>query len=527
MTHRHHRWQAPSSVMGWPAAPGPWLACLLATLPGLVLALLLVSPRPVAASGAAREWPIIQRRLDVLYEGSRPFRFLGLAAPNIQANESQIHPDFSNRFPHEYELRDVLGSLQRLGARATRSFAFGVYSPLDGGMPAHIQGRRQYNEAAFRAFDLMLALCRAYDVRVIVPLIASQSFPVVRGVDEFAALSGRTAPGAFWTDESVKADFKHFLAYLLNRRNTVTGVLYKDDPAVLAWQLGNEFDSYAPDRKLDGDAWKPIITAWQLEMAQVIKSIDRNHLLMEAGGDRQALLESPDVDLMSAHLYEYWNRLSGAPTELAPLARQERAMSRGKKALLIDEFGLATVENLAALIRTIRDEGISGGLLWSLRGHRRDGGFYYHNEGGTPVNSYHLPGFTAGHAYQEQQVLDLIRREAYALRGQTVPPVQRPAPAPRLWGQQGALVWRGATGASDYTVERADHPTGPWQVMATGVQDSVIFDVKAYEEAKVHEPTPLWFDETGQRGKTYYYRVKGRNAGGETGYSHVLPMALQ
>jgi len=478
------------------------------------------------ASPGAKDWPIIKRDKDVLYEGQRPFHFLGLAAPNIQANESQILPDFSNRFPDEYELRDLLGAINRLGARATRSFSFGVHSPQDKGIPFHIMGRRQYHEAAFRSFDLMLALCREYDVRVIVPFIASQSFPVVRGVDEFAALSGNTATGAFWQDENVKADFKHFLSYLLNRRNTVTGVLYKDDPAILAWQFGNEFDSYAPDRKLDAEAWRPAITAWQLEMARYIKSSDPNHLIMEAGGDRKVMLDSPDVDVMSAHLYEYWNRLSGSPTELAPLARKERETSRGRKVLLIDEFGLATVENQAALIKTIREEGISGGLLWSIRSHRRDGGFYYHNEGGTPINSFHVPGFAAGYHYQEQQILDLIRREAHAIRGLRVPPVRKPSPAPLLSGQRGALVWRGSTGASDYTVERAERRAGPWQVMATGVHDAVIFDVKKYEDDQVHEPTPLWFDETGQRGKTYHYRVKGRNAGGETSYSNVLTMTL-
>lgn len=493
----------------------------------LVAGLAAVMALPTALAGPpSAAWTVIHRDKDVLLEGRQPFRFLGLAAPNIQANESQILPDFSNRFPDEYELRDLLGSLQRLGARATRTFAFGVYSPLDKGIPVHIVGQRQYNEAAFRSFDLLLALCREYDVRVIVPFIASQSFPVVRGVDEFAALSGNTMPGAFWTDDRVKGDFKHFLNYLLNRRNTVTGVLYKDDPGILAWQFGNEFDSYAPDRKLDGEAWKPAITAWQLEMARYIRSIDSKHLIMEAGGDRQAMLDSPDVDVMSAHLYEYWNRLSGSPTELAPLARKEREMSRGRKALLIDEFGLATVENQAALMQTIREEGISGGLLWSLRGHRRDGGFYYHNEGGTPINSFHVPGFVAGNPYQEQQVLDLLRREAYAIRGLPVPPVGKPSPAPVLSGQRGALVWRGATGASDYTIERAGHRAGPWQVMTTGVQDAVIIDVKKYEDDQVHVSPPLWFDETGQRGRTYYYRVKGRNAAGETLYSNVLPMTL-
>ena len=30
------------------------------------------------------------------------------------------------------------------------------------------------------------------------------------------------------------------MSYLLNRRNTITGVRYGDDPTVLAWETGNE-----------------------------------------------------------------------------------------------------------------------------------------------------------------------------------------------------------------------------------------------------------------------------------------------
>lgn len=277
-------------------------------------------------------------------------------------------------------------------------------------MPAYITGCRQYNEDAFRCLDLVIARCHEYDIRLIIPLIASQSFAKVRGVDEFSALSGKPK-GSFWYDEEVKADFRHFLSFILNRRNTVNGILYRDDPAILAWQLGNEFTSYYGDRNLDPKVWLPRITGWSLEMAAFIKKEDPNHLVMEAGGDRAAFLESPDIDVMSSHLYEYWNRLSGQSTDLAALARAERSQCKGKKPLIVDEFGLATVENNRALMETIREDGIVGGLLWSLRCHRRDGGFMVHNEGGTPVNSYHFPGFGAGQDYHETELLDLVQRK--------------------------------------------------------------------------------------------------------------------
>jgi quercetin dioxygenase-like cupin family protein len=478
-----------------------------------------------AVTPASLEWPIVVRRGDQLFEGEKPFRFFGLAAPNLQANESQFLTDFSNRFPDEFEIRDILGGLQRLGARATRTFSLSIFHPADNGVPVYISARLTYNEEAFRCLDRVLALCAEYDVRVIIPFIASQSFGTIRGVDEFAQLAGK--PGiAFWTDPEVKEDFKHFLRFILSRRNTITGRLYKDDPAILAWQLGNEFGSYSFDRRLDAAVLAPDILAWSREMAATIKQLDPNHLVMDANGcDREALLADPNIDVISEHLYEYWNRLSGQPSDLAPLARAVRAQCKDRKPLIIDEFGLGSVENQRTLMRTIREEGIVGGLMWSIRGHRRDGGWYYHNEGGTPVNSFHVPGFAAGFAYEETRLLDLLRNEAYGIRGQQVPPVAKPLPAPMLFRAGDGLTWRGSTGASSYILERAESVTGPWTIVARDLEDSVIADAKNYEANFGLGPQPtlaLYHDETTPIGKLVYYRLKGINRTGETDYSAVL-----
>lgn len=257
-------------------------------------------------------WPIITRVGDKLMEGDREFRFMGFAAPNIQQNESQLRADMKNRFPNEFEIRDILGALEWVGSRATRTFSLSVYSPEDE-LPVYIPARRTYNEEAFRCLDLVIALAHEYDVRLIIPFIASQQFIGIRGVDEFSDLAGKPR-GSFWTDEEVKDDFKHFLDFILNRRNTVNGLLYKEDPTILAWQLGNEFGSYGPDRGLPYEDWEQPILDWSLEMAAYIKSIDPNHLVMEAGGaDRQAFIDDPNIDIISEHLYEYWNKISGRP----------------------------------------------------------------------------------------------------------------------------------------------------------------------------------------------------------------------
>ena len=466
---------------------------------------------------------LVTRKEDKLLVGDQEFRFFGLDAPNIQQNENQVRDDRANRFPNEYEIRDILGGIQREGGLATRTFSLSVASPDDHGMPVYITGQRTYHEAAFQCLDRVIALAHEYNVRLIIPFIASQSFASVRGVDEFSALSGKPK-GSFWTDEAVKNDFKHFLDFVVHRTNTVNGILYKNDPAILCWQLGNEFGSYPSDRGLKYDEWSPKILAWSLEMAAYLKQADPNHLIMDAGGvDRTQLLADPHIDIISDHLYEYWSKLGGGPSELSPMARRSREECKGKKPLVVDEFGLATVENVHALMDTIREDGISGGLMWSIRSHRRDGGWYYHNEGGTPVNSFHVPGFPVGFAYEETRLLDLLRQEAYAIRGLGIPSVERPTPAPVLMPKGDGFTWRGSTGAEAYTLERAESPAGPWRVIASTLEDSVIADVKSFEPTPAAgEALVLYHDEYRDKSHINYYRLKGVNIAGETDYSNVI-----
>jgi hypothetical protein len=169
------------------------------------------------------------------------------------------------------------------------------------------------------------------------------------------------------------------------------------------------------------------------------------------------------------------------------------------------------------------DESIVGGLLWSIRSHRRDGGWYYHNEGGTPVNSFHVPGFASGFEYEETRLLDLLKAAAYQIRGLEIPAIQKPSPAPVLMAKGEGFTWRGSTGAAMYTIERAEKPGGPFTILTTGLDDSVIGDVKNFEgSARASEPLILFYDETKKTGITYYYRIKAVNSAGESAWSKLL-----
>ena len=75
--------------------------------------------------------------------------------------------------------------------------------------------------------------------------------------------------------------YKNYISYILNRRNTITGVLYKDDPIIFALELANEprtTDNY--EYKL---GLKPgsTVLAWVYEIAAYVKSISPNHMVRD------------------------------------------------------------------------------------------------------------------------------------------------------------------------------------------------------------------------------------------------------
>jgi endo-1,4-beta-mannosidase len=92
------------------------------------------------------------------------------------------------------------------------------------------------------------------------------------GVDEFAAFRG-LQHNDFFYDANLRADFKALISKVLNRVNTVNKRVYKDDPTILAWQLGNEL-CLSPNRD-------SVPVSWSTEMADYIRSLDANHLIMD------------------------------------------------------------------------------------------------------------------------------------------------------------------------------------------------------------------------------------------------------
>jgi mannan endo-1,4-beta-mannosidase len=460
----------------------------------VVLFLTAVSTAPLHGQSVFRHFITVKG--DRLMDGHRPFRFISFNVPNLLIVEDNMPFAQTNpwRLPDEFELQDALATVRQMGGTVVRTYSIPVQRDDD--PPAecsYVLGVDKFNEKAFRTFDLALKLANQNGVRLIIPLVNNWKWQGGRG--EYAAFRGKTAD-AFWTDPQLIADFEKTIRYVLLRTNTLTGVRYCDDKAILCWETGNELQCPA---------------SWTRKIAAYIKSLDTNHLVMDGvngGLLHPDSLSDPYVDIVTTHEYP------GSRTKktFAQLIRENWNLAKGKKPYVVGEFGFVSTADMEDAMKAIMDTGTAGGLLWSLRFHDRDGGFYWHSEpdGDNLYKAFHWPGSPVGAAYDEIQLMALVRSNAFEIRGLRPPPIPAPAPPTLLpISDPGVISWQGSVGATDYDVERAPKPNGPWKVVGANVDES---RVQYY---------PLFADETAPGGE-WFYRVLARNRSGVSRPSNVV-----
>lgn len=437
----------------------------------------------------------VTRQGDRLMEGPKEYRFISYNIPNLHYVEDNLPFEETNpwRLPDEFEITDALTAIQQSGGRATRIYTLSVRAPGDSpDIPRHVLGPGQFNEEAFRALDKVLEVANRTGVRVIIPFVDNWIW--WGGIQEYATFRGKTKE-AFWTDPQIIADFKKTIEHVINRTNTYTGVKYKDDRAILAWETGNELQ--CPDE-------------WTREIARYIKSLDQNHLVVDGFFSsvlRDESIENPYVDIVTTHHYP------SNPREMFEQVKSNRAKSKGKKPYFVGEFGFVETDAVKTLLDNIIADGTSGALIWSLRYRSRDGGFYWHSEpfGGDRYKAVHWPGFDSGQAYDERNLMALMREKAFTIQGQAPPQLPVPkAPALLPIEDVAAISWQGSAGATSYTVERAESTSGPWTEVGRDISDATV----PYR--------PLFDDVKAEIGKRYFYRVKAQNDTGVSKPSNVV-----
>lgn len=321
----------------------------------------------------------------------RPFRFAG-------ANVSVMYRDEDRA-----QMPETMRQAALAGLKVVRVWAFGEGGPDDvkpigadfKDWPRTFFFRKtpdQWNENAFVELDRTIAEAARNKLRV--QLCLTNWWRDTGGVTQYLRWAGikdaddDKAPFGineeramlFYRNETTRRLYRQHVEKIATRRNSVTGLLYRDDPTIFGYELMNEAKSVTlrwAERR-----------AWFAEMSAYLKSLDPDHLVTpgdwgyRSGGaaERREWLADhalPHVDYCDVHNYPI-NDHDGfvdSPEALRQFIdnRVAAAYSLGKP-LVFGEFGMglegykgvSQVDWYRAYLEGTARAGADGAMFWII-----------------------------------------------------------------------------------------------------------------------------------------------------------------
>ncbi len=348
----------------------------------------------VCAVAAAVLWPgataLGGSRLDEFVKADGTMFTLG-GQPFFVAGVNNHYLTYGTRA----EVAGVLDDAAALGANVVRTFLQPVIGSLDGKVATiwdwksnaqssdlgvngtyllywdNAAGKMAINSGptGMEKVDFLIAEAEKRNLRLIVALL--DFWPYTGGAQQMRAWYGSAEVVSFFSDRRLMHDYQNWVRYVLQRTNPQTGLRYRDDPTILAWELMNE-----PNAETDA-----LRLTWTAEMSAFVKSLDPNHLVSSGHANvdsRLADLATPGVDFGTWHGYPLYYRLSVSQFDRR-ISEFCRLAAMRRKPVLLEEFGYArsNLDQIEAYKRWLatltHDRNCGGWLVWRLVSRQRDG----------------------------------------------------------------------------------------------------------------------------------------------------------
>ncbi len=322
--------------------------------------------------------------------------------------------------PH-YMIDNVMEMMERNNLKVLRTWGFcdGLAPYAEDNTPNIGDGNEgctfqprlgEYDRWTFENFDYVLKKAAEYGIRAIVPLVNYWSD--YGGMSQYVEWLGKAeyGPGGevtnkhiFYTDPEIKAAYRNYISYVLNRPNALTGIAYKDDPTIFAFELANEPEN-------ENDPSGDVVYEWAREMSEYIKSIDPNHMVAIGdsgfmgssitqppvdnwpyngykGVDWERNLQIESIDFGTVHVYpDHWGR--DIPWTIEWIGIHTAKAHNIGRPVVFEEFGRKIEkgdrdEVFAAWTDLIYTQGANGSNVWMIAGKQIDETYYPDYDGFT------------------------------------------------------------------------------------------------------------------------------------------------
>jgi len=166
------------------------------------------------------------------------------------------------------------------------------------------------------------------------------------------------APFCNVTEEKSRAAFKNRIKQIIERRNILSGRLYREEPAILAWEIANELEY--------GHFSGPQVRSWVEDISGFIRRLDRNHLItisivtdgadFDSGNKLYRMFDIDNIDFFSFHFYP--GVLVSGSTERIDRGYVKKIKTRVKnfiamgKPVVMGEFGFSNRADINSKFRS-------------------------------------------------------------------------------------------------------------------------------------------------------------------------------
>jgi mannan endo-1,4-beta-mannosidase len=322
---------------------------------------------------------------------------------------------------------DVLVSAKEMNLLVMRTWGHLDRGALDGSVPS-VDGdgtkegvyfqywdaeKRQpaYNDdpkTGLGRLDYVLHKARELGLKVILTL--TNNWKEMGGMDQYVVWYGQKHHHQFYIDERIKSAYKNWAKHLIEHVNIIDGVPYRDDPAILCWELANEPRLVNYGAYDSSEGWdKKTLVKWADEMSAYVKTLDPNHMVsvgdegilnLETGGhwllegtdgvDHEAVSALKHIDFATFHVYpDDWS--SGLKILHRFIQENLDAARRIGKPTILEEYGVKVKRNDKQEIiggwerrevsyknwnELLLHGGAAGSMFWILSGYDDHLGIY-------------------------------------------------------------------------------------------------------------------------------------------------------
>jgi len=237
--------------------------------------------------------------------------------------------------------------------------------------------------SAQEKLDYTIAEAKKYGIRVIIVL--TNNWADFGGMQQYVDWFNSSHHDDFYQKPDIKRAYKIYVKHMIEHKNRYTGIINKNEPAIMTWELANE-------PRAQSDTSGNLLYRWTKEMSDYVHGLAPKQLIAlgsegffnhpsqsdwtyngSEGVDWERILTLPNINYGTFHLYpKNWGKNNAEKWGTRWIKEHAKAAKKADKPVVLEEYGIGKNEphNRKFIYKkwtqTAYDSGLSGSMFWIL-----------------------------------------------------------------------------------------------------------------------------------------------------------------